>query len=329
MHFSHFRPNVARLAVGVAATAIVQLAPSPADAQSYPNRPIRIVVPFSAGGPNDILARAVGHKLSERLKQQVIVDNRPGGGTVIGTDIAAHTPADGYTLLMASTSHAVNPTLRKSLPYDPDKDLDLVILLAKAPNLAVVHPSLPVRSVKQMIALANARPGEITYGSGGVGASTHLAGALLSNMAKVKMIHVPFKGGAPATVALISGEITWMFGTFPTTIPHARAKRVIVIGTGGLKRSPVLPDVPTVADTVPGFESVGWWGVMAPAGVPGPVMKRINAEINASLGDLQQQLLRDGTESVGGSPADFKRFFDAERKKWSDVIKDLGIKPIG
>ena len=284
-------------------------------------------MPFAAGGPNDILARALGAKLSERLGQQVIVDNRAGGGTGIGTEIAARSPADGYTLLMASTSHAVNPTLRRSLPYDPHKDLDLVLLLAKAPNLAVVHPSLPVRSVKQLIALAKSRPGEITYGSGGIGASTHLAGALLGSMAKVKMIHVPFKGGAPATVALISGETTWMFGTFPPTIPHARAGRVRVVATGGLKRSPVLPDVPPVADTLPGFESVGWWGMMAPAGIPGPILKRINTEINAALNGLREQFLRDGTEVVGGPPADFEKFFSAEMATWAKVIKDLGIQP--
>jgi len=318
--------SVARVALCLAAVFVTVTA-NPVFAQRYPNKPVRIIVPFSAGGPNDILARAVGIKLGQRLGEQVIVDNRPGGGTIIGTDIAAHSPADGYTLLMASTSHAVNPTLKKKLPYDTQKDLDPVILMAKAPNLVVVHPSLPVKTVAQLIALARSRPGEITYGSGGVGTSTHLAGALFASMAKVNMIHVPFKGGAPATIALISGEITWMFGTFPTTIPHARAKRVRVVGSGGTKRSPVLPDVPTVAATLPGFESVGWWGVMAPAGTPRPIINRVNAEINGALHDLRQQLLRDGTETIGGSPADFQKFFDAEVVKWARVIKDLGLKP--
>ncbi len=309
------------------AASLSCIAAGAAFAQSYPAKPVRIVVPFSAGGPNDILARAVGIKLGQRLRQQVIVDNRPGGGTIIGTYIAAGAPADGYTLLMASTSHAVNPTLKKKLPYDTIKDLDRVILMAKAPNLVVVHPSLPVKSVRQLVALAKSRPGEITFGSGGVGTSTHLAGALFASMAKVKMIHVPFKGGAPATVALISGEITWMFGTFPTTIPHVRAKRVRIVGAGGMKRSPVLPDVPTVAETLPGFESVGWWGVMAPAGTPRPIIDRVNAEINGALRDLRQQLLRDGTEPIGGSAADFQAFFDAEVVKWAGIIKDLGIQP--
>lgn len=321
---NHF--NTPRAAVYVTA-AVVALASTVIAAQGYPNRPVRIIVPFSAGGPNDILARAVGGKLGERLGQQVIVDNRPGGGTIIGTDIAARAPADGHTLLMASTSHAVNPTLKKKLPYDPRKDLDPLILMAKAPNLAVVHPSLPVKSVPQLIALARSRPGEITYGSGGVGASTHLAGASLTSMANVRMIHVPFKGGAPATVGLISGETTWMFGTFLPTIPHVRSGRLRVIAAGGAKRSPVLPDVPTVAETLPGFDSVGWWGVMVPAGTPQPVVLRLNREINAVLVDLHQPLLRDGTEIVGGTPADFQKFFNGEIARWAVVIKSIGLKP--
>lgn len=308
------------------AAALTFFAANAAFAQSYPDRPVRIVVPFSAGGPNDILARAVGMKLGERLGQQVIVDNRPGGGTVIGTDIAAHSPADGYTLLMASTSHSVNPTLKKNLPYDQKKDLDLLILMADAPNLAVVHPSLPVKSTKQLIALAKSRPGEIAYSSGGVGASTHLAGASLSSMAGIKMIHVAYKGGAPATRGLIGGEVAWMFGTFLPTIPHVRAGRLRVIATGGVKRTAVLPKVPTVAETVPGFKSVGWWGMMLPAGVPQPIVDRLNKEINAALIDLLEQFLRDGTEVIGGSPTDFQKFFDSEVVKWAGVIKSLGLK---
>jgi len=309
------------------AAALTLFAANAAFAQTYPDRPVRIVVPFSAGGPNDILARAVGAKLGERLGQQVIVDNRPGGGTVIGTDIAAHSPADGYTLLMASTSHSVNPTLKKNLPYDQKKDLDLLILMADAPNLAVVHPSLPVKSIPQLIALAKSKPGEIAYSSGGVGASTHLAGASLCSMTGVKMIHVAYKGGAPATRGLIGGEVAWMFGTFLPTIPHVRAGRLRVIGTGGVKRTPVLPKVPTVAEAVPGFKSVGWWGMMLPAGVPKPIVDRLNKEINVALNDLREQFLRDGTEVIGGSPEEFQKFFDGEVVKWAGVIKSLGIKP--
>jgi tripartite-type tricarboxylate transporter receptor subunit TctC len=303
------------------------LAAGGAAAQNYPVKPVRIVVPFAAGGPNDILARAVGRKLSESLGQQFIADNRPGGGTVIGTEIVARAPADGYTLLMASTSHTVNPVLKRTLPFDQLRDFTYVILLAKAPNLLVVHPSVPVHSVKDLIALARARPGEVAFGSGGNGTSTHLSGELLSSMAKVKMIHVPYKGGAPATVDLMSGQISWMFGTFLTSIPHIRSGRIRVIATGGLKRTPVLPEVPAIAETLPGFESIGWYGVLAPAGTPREVIARLNAEISRGLRELQPMLLRDGAEVVGGTPEEFGSFFRAEMAKWAAVIKQAGLQP--
>lgn len=310
------------------AVAALALFPAVASfAQPYPSKPIRIVVPFAPGGPNDILARAVGRKLSERLGQQVIADNRPGGGTVIGTEIVARAPADGYTLLMASTSHTVNPMLKRALPFDQLRDFTYVVLLAKAPNLLVVHPSVPVRSVKDLIALARARPGEVAFGSGGNGTSTHLSGELLRSMAKVKMIHVPYKGGAPATVDLVSGQISWMFGTFLTSIPHIRSGRIRVIATGGLKRTPVLPEVPAIAETLPGFESVGWYGVLAPSGTPPQLVARLNAEINRVLQDLQPVLLRDGAEVVGGAPEAFAAFFRAETVKWAAVIKEAGLQP--
>lgn len=314
-------------AVRAAVLGLGCLAAGAAAAQSYPVKPVRIVVPFAAGGPNDILARAVGIKLSERLGQQVIADNRPGGGTVIGTEMVARASADGYTLLMASTSHTVNPALMRSLPFDQLRDFTYVILLAKAPNLLVVHPSVPVRSVNDLIALARARPGEVAFGSGGNGTSTHLSGELLGSMAKARMIHVPYKGGAPATVDLMSGQISWMFGTFLTSIPHIRSGRIRVIATGGLKRTPVLPDVPAIAETLPGFESIGWYGVLAPTGTPREVIARLNAEISRSLRELQPMLLRDGAEVVGGTPEEFAAFFRAEMVKWTAVIKEAGLKP--
>ena len=308
--------------------ALTCLGAGAAAAQSFPDRPIRIIVPFAAGGPNDILARAVGKNLSEKLGQQVIADNRPGGGTVIGTEIAARAPADGYTLLMASTSHTVNPTLRRSLPFDTLKDFAHVILIAKAPNILVVHPSVPARSVRTLIELSRRKPGEVAYGSGGNGTSTHLTGALLSSMAKVKMIHVPYKGGAPAVTALISGEVSWMFGTFLASIPHIRSGRMRVIATGGLKRSAVLPDASTVAETLPGFESVGWYGVLAPAGTPQAVIAKLNAEINRGLKDLHPILLRDGAETIGGTPGEFAAHFRAEMTKWAALLKEIGLQPM-
>jgi tripartite-type tricarboxylate transporter receptor subunit TctC len=311
----------------VALVAVASLSAVASFAQPYPSRPVRIVVPFAPGGPNDILARAVGRKLSERIGQQVIADNRPGGGTVISTEIVARAPADGYTLLMASTSHTVNPMLRRSLPFDQLRDFAYVILLAKAPNLLVVHPSVPARSVKDLIALARARPGEVAFGSGSNGTSTHLSGELLRSMAKVTMIHVPYKGGAPATVDLLSGQISWMFGTFLTSIPHIRSGRIRVIATGGLKRTPVLPEVPAIAETLSGFESVGWYGVLTPSGTPRDVVARLNAEINRVLRELQPVLLRDGAEVVGGTPDEFAAFFRAETVKWAAVIKEAGLQP--
>lgn len=298
-----------------------------APAQNYPVKPIRIIVPFSAGGPNDILARAVGRKLSENLGQQVIADNRPGGGTVIGTEIAARSPADGYTLLMASTSHTVNPTLRRSLPFDTLNDFAHVILIAKAPNILVVHPSVPVSSVKGLIALARSKPGEVAFASGGTGTSTHLTGELLSSMAKVKMIHVPYKGGAPAVVDLVSGQVSWMFGTFLASIHHIRSGRMRAIATGGLKRTPVLPDVPSVAETLPGFESVGWYGVLVPAGTPQAVIAKLNTEINRGLQDLHPVLLRDGAETIGGTPEEFAAHFRSEMAKWAALLKEIGLQP--
>ncbi|MGH8661883.1 MAG: tripartite tricarboxylate transporter substrate binding protein [Burkholderiales bacterium] len=320
------RRLVTRVTASIAAL-LACLGMGAANSQSYPTKPVRIIVPFAPGGPNDILARAVGRKLSESLGQQVIADNRPGGGTVIGTEAAARAPADGYTLLMASTSHTVNPTLKRSLPFDQLRDFTYVVLLAKAPNLLVVHPSVPVNSVKDLVALARSKPGEVVFGSGGTGTSTHLSGELLRSMAGVKMIHVPYKGGAPATVDLVSGQISWMFGTFLTSIPHIRSGRMRVIATGGLTRAPVLPDAPTVAETLPGFESVGWYGVMAPSGTPRPIIDRLNAEMNKSLKDLQPLLLQDGAEVAGGTPEAFAAHFRAETAKWAAVIREAGIEP--
>jgi tripartite-type tricarboxylate transporter receptor subunit TctC len=317
---------VSRMATAM--VALATLVTMTAFAQSYPSKPVRIIVPFAAGGPNDILARAVGRKLAENLGYQVIADNRPGGGTVIGTEIAARSPADGYTLLMASTSHTVNPSLRRSLPFDTLKDFAFVILIAKAPNILVVHPSLPVRSVRDLIALARAKPGEVAYGSGGTGTSTHLTGALLASVGKVSMIHVPYKGGAPAGIALISGEVSWMFGTFLASINQIRSGRLRAIATGGLQRAAVLPDIPTVAETLPGFESIGWYGVLVPAGTPRDIVMKLNAEINRGLKDLHPVLLKDGAETIGGTPEDFDRHFRAEMKKWAELLKEIGQKPM-
>jgi tripartite-type tricarboxylate transporter receptor subunit TctC len=298
-----------------------------AGAQAYPAKPIRIVVPFAPGGPNDILARLMAQQLTEAWTHPVIVDNRPGGGTVIGTELAAKAPPDGYTLLMVSTTHTTNPSLRK-LPYDPIRDLEPVILVASGPNVLLTHPSVPARSVKQLIALARARPGQVTYGSGGAGTSTHLAGALLAQMGGVKMIHVPYKGGGPATTALMSGETTWMVGTILPSMPPIRSGRLRALGVTSVKRTPVLPDVPAVAETLPGFEAVSWYGLAATGGTPRDIVAKINQELARRLKSpaMRERLSAEGAEVVAGTPEQFGAFYRAEIEKWGKVIKAAGIR---
>lgn len=307
--------------------AIALLAATPCVAQMYPAKPIRIIVPFAPGGPNDLLARLVGQKLTEAWGQQVIVDNRPGGGTIIGTDLAAKAPADGYTLLMTSTSTAVNPSLKKKLPYDTLNDLARVIRLAASPNVLVVHPALPARSVAELIKLAKGKPGEIAYASGGTGAATHLAGELVCILGGVKMTHVPYKGAGPATVDLISGQVQWMFGTILPTMPHIKSGRLRPIAVSSERRTPVLPDVPAVAETLPGFEATSWYGIFAPAGTPGPVIAKLNDEIARIMksNDVAQSLTSDGTVPVADTPEEFDRFFREDIAKWGKVIRQAGI----
>ena len=265
-------------------------------APTYPAKPIRIIVPFAPGGPNDILARLVGRKLTESWGQQVIVDNRAGGGTIIGTELAARATPDGYTLLMVSTSHAVNPSLVRKLPYDTLRDFAPVIRLTASPNVLVVNPSVPVQSVRDLIALAKGRPGELNYASGGTGTATHLAGELLCITAGVKMTHIPYKGATPATVDLMSGAVAWMFGTILPTLPHVKAGRLRAIAVSGAQRSPALPDVPTVAETLPGFEAASWYGIFAPAQTPREVIAKLNRESARILEttDMREYLLREG-----------------------------------
>jgi tripartite-type tricarboxylate transporter receptor subunit TctC len=296
-------------------------------AQAYPAKPIRIVVPFAPGGPNDILARLMAQQLTEAWGHPVIVDNRPGGGTVIGTEIAAKSPADGYTLLMVSTTHTTNPSLRK-LPYDPIRDIEPVILVASGPNVILTHPSVPARSVKELIALARARPDQVTYGSGGLGTSTHLAGAMLALMGGVKMVHVPYKGGSPATVDLMSGQITWMVGTILPSMPPIRSGKLRALAVTSARRAAVLPDVPAVAETLPGFEAVSWYGVAAPGGTPKEIVAKLNQELAKRLNApaIRERLAGEGAVVVAGGPEAFGVFYRAEIEKWGKVIRAAGIR---
>jgi tripartite-type tricarboxylate transporter receptor subunit TctC len=297
-------------------------------AAAYPTKPIRFIVPFAAGGPNDLLARLVGKKFNEAWGQQAIVDNRGGGGTIIGTEIAARATPDGYTLLMVSSSHAVNVTLVPKLPFDMLRDFAMIAQVTSSPNVLVVNANVQARSVRDLINLAKAKPGTIAYGSGGTGAATHLAGELLCIMGGVKMTHVPYKGAGPVTVDLLAGQIQWMFGTILPTLPHVKAGRLRAIGVSGDKRNNALPDVPTVAETLPGFEATSWYGIAAPAGTPRPIIDKLNAEIARMLTspDLREQLIAQGSEPVGGTPAAFTAHFRGQIAKWGKVIREAGIR---
>jgi len=304
------------------------LAAGPADAQQFPARPVRIVVPFSPGGPNDILARVIAQKLTESWGQQVIVENRAGGGTVIGTEIVAKSPPDGHNLLFVSTSHTTNPTLVQKLPFDTLRDLAPVILVANSANVLLAHPSLPARSVKELIAVAKDRPNQVAYGSGGNGTSTHLSGEMLCQMGRVKMVHVPYKGAGPANIALFSGEITWMFGNAIPSVPHIKSGRLRALAVTGKKPIPVLPGVPTVAATLPGFEANSWYGISAQGGTPKEVIAKLNQDIGRVLGssEMRLRLEAEGAEAGGGSPEQFGAFFREEISKWAKVIKAAGIR---
>jgi len=300
----------------------------PAQAQKYPAKPIRIIVPFAPGGPNDILARLVGQRLAEVWGQQVIVDNRPGGSTMIGSDLAAKAAPDGYTLLMVSTSTAVNPSLQAKVPYDTLRDFAPVIQLVSSPNVLVTNPSLPVRSLRELVALARARPNEIAYGSGGVGTATHLGGALLCLLAKVSMTHVPYKGDAPASIDLIGGQIAWMFGTILPVMPHIKAGKMRAIAVSSPTRAPSLPDVPAVAETLPQFEATAWYGIFTQAAVPADIIAQLNGELARIITapEMRERLARDGTESVGNTPEQFAAYFKASMAKWARVIREANIR---
>ena len=315
-----------RAAVSLLLVATVM--PAVVSAQTFPLKPIRIIVPFTPGGPNDILARMIGQRYTAAWGQQTIVDNRPGGGTVIGTDIVARAPADGHTLLMVSTSHAANPSLMPKLPFDTLRDFVAVGQAVSSPNVLVVHPSVPAQTTGDLIAIAKSRPGLITFASGGSGAATHLAGELLKIMAGVEMTHIPYKGAGPATIDLISGQVTWMFGTILPTIPHVRAGKLRALAVSGKQRAAVLPEVPTVAEQVAGFEASSWYGVFAPAGTPADVIAKLNQEMARALtpAEVRQRLAAEGTEVVAGNPEEFMNLFRAEVAKWARVVKQAGIR---
>ncbi len=318
-----------RAALSLAATLAIST-PHAAAADAYPAKPIRFVVAFPPGGGTDIIARSIAQKLAERIAQQVVVDNRPGAGGNIGTDIVAKAAPDGYTMLMGSAGPlAINASLFAKMPFDPVRDLAPVTLAASTPNVLVLHPSLKAATVKELIALARARPGEINFASSGHGTPAHLAGELFNSMAGVKMVHVPYKGAAPALADLLGGQVQLMFSTMPPALPHVKDGKLRALAVTSAKRSPAAPELPTVDEiALPGFEANTWHGVVVPAGTPETIVARLNREIVAilHLPEVVERLSGQGAEPVGSTPQEFAAYIKSEALKWAKVVRDSGAK---
>ncbi|HUP95213.1 MAG TPA: tripartite tricarboxylate transporter substrate binding protein [Burkholderiales bacterium] len=320
---NHFRTVITGLACACAAAGTY--------AQPYPAKAVRFVVPFAPGGGSDLVARTVAAKLTEALGQPVVIDNRAGAAGTIGADIAAKSPPDGHTLLLGSNGPlAINPSLYAKLPYDAARDFAPVSLVTVMPFVLVVHPSLPVKSVKELIALAKSRPGQLNYGSPGNGSTTHLANELLKSMTGMQIAHVPYKGVAPAATDLISGNIQMMSGDLSTLMPHVRSGRMRPLAVTSSRRSTLLPDMPTVAEAgVPGYEAIGWFGVLVPAGTPAPIVERLNSAMLKGLAapDARQRLSAFGGDVAVGTPEQFAAHIRTEAAKWGKLIKAIGLKP--
>ena len=304
------------------------LAAGAALAQAYPSKPLRMVVPFPPGGSADILGRSVGQKLGERLGQPVVIDNRPGAGASIGAKAVAEAPADGYTLLLGTvSSHAMSPATN-TVGYDPVKDFTPIAEIASIPFVVLVHPGVPVKNIAELVALAKSKPGQVTYASAGSGTSNHLAGELLGMAAGIKMLHVPYKGSAPALNDLLGGQVNAMFDLQLTAMPQIKSGKVRALAMTGAKRSALLPELPTVREAgVPGYEVTAWFGFFGPAGVPKPIVDRLNAELNAimKLPDIRAKFAELGVETESGSAEEFAGFVRSEAGKWAAVIKAAGI----
>ena len=300
-------------------------------AQSYPVKPLRLVVPFVAGGGTDIVARTVAAKVSESLGHQIIIDNRVGAGGIIGTEQVAKAAPDGYTLLMGSNGPlAIVPAYTPKLGYDPLRDLAPVALVTVMPFLLVVHPALPVRSVKELVALAKSKPGQLNFASPGNGSTNHLAGELLKVLAGIQIVHVPYKGASPAATDLMSGQVQLMSGDLSTLMPFVKVGKVRALAVTGAARSSLMPQMPTVAESgVPGYDASGWFGILAPAGVPKDVVGRLNADINKALAlpDVRERLAVLGGDVTAGTPEQFGAHLKREFDKWAKVIKAIGLKP--
>lgn len=315
------------LAVAAAMLALVQL---PAFAQSWPARTVKIVVPFPAGGPTDVLTRYLAEKLSTQLGQPVVVENKPGAGGSIGADLVSKSAPDGYTLVMATAStHSIGPYLGK-LPYDPVKDFTPVVWVGNATNVLVISNAVPAGSVKELIELARKDPGKLNYATSGIGTISHLTSELFASMAGVKLTHVPYKGTQQSIADIASGQVAMLFDNIMTAQPNIKAGRVKAIAISSSARSPLVPELPTIAESgLPGFQSVVWFGLLGPAGLPKPIVDRVNTEMNKTLAlaDVKARFAQMGFDQAGGTPAVFSQVMQRDAEKWSKVIRDAGVKP--
>ena len=320
------RDQMTRLA---AAAAVVFAFSSDAIAQPYPAKPIRFIVPFAPGGSADILARTLSQRMSEPLGQAIVIENRGGAGGGIGADLAAKAPPDGYVVLFTTNGPVtVTPSLQQKVTYDALKDFTPITIIAALPNMLVTHPSLPVQSVKDLVALAKASPGQITYASGGAGASNHLAAELLKYMAGIDLVHVPYKGGGPAAIAAVTGEVSLLFATLPSAIGHVKTQRLRAIAVTSDKRSPAMPNVPTIAESgVPGYEMTSWVGALVPASTPAAIVSKLHQELAKAvqLQDVGERLRSEGYEIVMSTPEQMTQRMRAETAKWAKVIKAARI----
>jgi len=312
----------------LAALAVLLSLATAAVAQDYPTKPVRLIIPFPPGGSNDVVGRMIATQLGERLGKQVVVDNRGGAGGVLGTEVAAGAAPDGYTILVVSLAYTVNPWLYK-LKYDPIKSFVPVAMLASGANVLTVHPSVPVNSLEQLIALAKQKPGELNYASAGAGSFQHLGSELFKLMAGVDIVHVPFKGGGPAMIDVVGGHSQVLVSSLVQTGAHIRSGKLKALGVGSAKRSALFPDIPTIAEAgVPGYEMANWWGIVAPTGTPQPIVDKLAKEIGVVLSapETQKHFAAEGAEVVQKTPAEFAAFIEAELAKWQRVVKDAKIK---
>jgi tripartite-type tricarboxylate transporter receptor subunit TctC len=310
--------------------ACVLIFASPALAETWPARPIRMIVPFAPGGGGDVVGRTIAQRLSERLGKPIVIDNRGGAGGTLGVDLAAKAAPDGYTILLGNVGPiALGPSLYSRLPYDPVRDFAPVTMIASFPNILVANPALPFKSVPELVAYAKSRPGTLNFGSAGSGTSTHLAGELFKSVAGIDVVHVPYKGGAAALTDVIAGQVAYYFGTLPSSLPLARAGKLRALGVTSLKRSPAAPEVPTIAESgYRGFEMAAWYGLLVPEGTSRDIIAKLNAAalFMLALPDVKERLAQDGSEPMGNTPAEFGAYIKAEIAKWTAVVKAANVK---